>query len=78
MSKYTPFKMKGHTLPGPNQTSPNKMWGAIIEKGMEKKEEIGEGFTRAFASVQDSSKKAQENKSENRVKFSEQKHRETP
>jgi vacuolar-type H+-ATPase subunit E/Vma4 len=66
-----PFKMIGHELPGPNQKSPNKFWGAVIQKAQEKKEEIGEGATRAFASVKDSSKKAQENKSENTVKFSE-------
>jgi len=67
-----PFKMKGHELPGPNQRqSPNKFWGAVIQKAQEKKEEIGEGATRAFASVKDSSKKVQENPSENTVRFSE-------
>ena len=66
-----PFKMKGHQLPGPNQRqSPNKFWGAVIQKAQEKKEEIGEGMTRAFASVNDSSKKVQENPSENTVRFS--------
>jgi len=66
-----PFKMTGHELPGPNQRqSPNKFWGAVIQKAQEKKEEIGEGFTRAFASVQDSSKKVKDNPSENNVRFS--------
>ena len=36
-----PFKMKGHELPGPNQRqSPNKFWGAIIGKAVEKKDEM--------------------------------------
>lgn len=66
-----PFKMTGHELPGPNQRqSPNKFWGAVIQKAQEKKDEIGEGMTRAFASVEDSSKKAKENSSENNFRFS--------
>jgi len=33
---YTPFKMKGHTLPGPNQASPAKQKGIFTKEGKKK------------------------------------------
>ena len=35
MGEYTPFKMKGHSLPGPNSKSPSKFLGKMV-KGLAK------------------------------------------
>jgi hypothetical protein len=69
--KKAPFKMKGHELPGPNQKSPVPMAAAVLGMLKEKKDEMGQGLTKAFATVKNSSKETQENKSKNNVKFSE-------
>tara|TARA_R110002020_G_scaffold452438_1_gene666817 strand:+ start:928 stop:1146 length:219 start_codon:yes stop_codon:yes gene_type:complete len=37
--KVTPYKMKGHTLPGPNQSTAAKMTSASWAKNLEMREE---------------------------------------
>ena len=39
-----PFKMTGHTLPGPNQKSPNKVWAAVAGMAMKKKNEMADNI----------------------------------
>jgi len=70
--KKAPFKMKGHELPGPNQRkSPVPMAAALIGMVKEKKDQMGKGFTKAFDTVGESSKQAEENDDEKTVKASE-------
>jgi|TARA_R110002096_G_scaffold100827_1_gene223321 hypothetical protein len=64
-----PYKMKGHTLPGPNQRkSPVPMAAALIGMVKDKKDKIAGGLTKAFDSV---GKTQEEEEKKSDFKFSE-------
>jgi len=53
--------MNGHELPGPNQKSPAPMAAALIGMVKEKKDEVGEGLTKAFDTVGKTPQKEERN-----------------